>query len=85
MESTKKDESITTFPAAEKLLRAEGCFDFEEKSDLYFVDFGIMPLFVQENYLTPLPLMAMERGALNEMRHLELCSMVWMMVMVVMK
>ena len=43
---------MNNFQAALKLLDPKNCrVAVHEKQNLFFLDFGIMPLFVQENYL----------------------------------
>ena len=43
---------LNVFSAATKLLDPKNSAQrFHEKLDYFFLDFGIMPLFVQENYL----------------------------------
>lgn len=37
------------FTAARRMV--EGDATFAERTELFFVDYGIMPLFVQENYV----------------------------------
>lgn len=44
----KKDVAVGPFEAARKLLDSRSTL--QEKQDMFFVDYGIMPLFVQENY-----------------------------------
>ncbi|KJH53463.1 replication factor RFC1 domain protein [Dictyocaulus viviparus] len=44
----KKDMAVGPFEAARKLLDSRSTL--QEKQDMFFVDYGIMPLFVQENY-----------------------------------
>uniref|UniRef100_A0A158PA02 AAA domain-containing protein n=1 Tax=Angiostrongylus cantonensis TaxID=6313 RepID=A0A158PA02_ANGCA len=44
----KKDIAVGPFEAARKLLDSRSTL--QEKQDMFFVDYGIMPLFVQENY-----------------------------------
>ncbi|PIO70533.1 replication factor RFC1 domain protein [Teladorsagia circumcincta] len=44
----KKDVAVGPFEAARKLLDSRS--SLQEKQDMFFVDYGIMPLFVQENY-----------------------------------
>ncbi|CAJ0590128.1 unnamed protein product [Cylicocyclus nassatus] len=44
----KKDIAVGPFEAARKLLDPRSTL--QEKQDMFFVDYGIMPLFVQENY-----------------------------------
>ncbi|VDL79456.1 unnamed protein product [Nippostrongylus brasiliensis] len=45
----KKDVAVGPFEAARKLLDPRSTL--QEKQDMFFVDYGIMPLFVQENYI----------------------------------
>ena len=45
-----KDVSINIFEAARRLLSSET--DLQTKRELFFVDYSIMPLFVQEHYLS---------------------------------
>lgn len=45
----KKDVSVGPFEAARKLLDPKSTL--REKNEMFFVDYGIMPLFIQENYL----------------------------------
>lgn len=45
----KKDVTLGPFEAARKLLSRGS--SLMEKQEMFFVDYGIMPLFVQENYL----------------------------------
>ncbi|CAJ0586360.1 unnamed protein product, partial [Mesorhabditis spiculigera] len=45
----QKDVTINPFEAARKLLSKST--DLKEKQEMFFVDYGIMPLFVFENYL----------------------------------
>lgn len=63
------------FPAVERLMRADGVFEIDAKIDLYFVDFGIVPLFVQENYMTPIPNFASTRGQYDQNEHMTLLSL----------
>eukprot|EP00477_Mikrocytos_mackini_P001084 GAHX01001165.1.p1 GENE.GAHX01001165.1~~GAHX01001165.1.p1 ORF type:complete len:507 (-),score=87.05 GAHX01001165.1:39-1559(-) len=49
LEECKKDENIGVFEAVGKLFKPEKSID--ELKRLYFVDFGLIPLFVYENYL----------------------------------
>ncbi|EYB95118.1 hypothetical protein Y032_0163g3461 [Ancylostoma ceylanicum] len=44
----KKDIAVGPFEAARKLLDSRSTL--QEKQDMFFVDYSIMPLFVQENY-----------------------------------
>ncbi|KIH46742.1 replication factor RFC1 domain protein [Ancylostoma duodenale] len=44
----KKDVAVGPFEAARKLLDSRSTL--QEKQDMFFVDYSIMPLFVQENY-----------------------------------
>ncbi|KAI1699605.1 ATPase family associated with various cellular activities (AAA) domain-containing protein [Ditylenchus destructor] len=44
----KKDISVNIFDAARKILSAES--NLAEKQEMFFSDYAIMPLFVQENY-----------------------------------
>ncbi|KAI1722830.1 ATPase family associated with various cellular activities (AAA) domain-containing protein [Ditylenchus destructor] len=44
----KKDVSVNIFDAARKILSAES--NLLEKQEMFFSDYSIMPLFVQENY-----------------------------------
>lgn len=43
---------LTPFDAVAKLLNKNN-MTFEKKMNLFFVDFELVPLLVQENYLTP--------------------------------
>ena len=45
-----KDVSINIFEAARRLLSSES--DLKTKRELFFVDYSLMPLFVQEHYLS---------------------------------
>ncbi|KAK0412766.1 hypothetical protein QR680_006398 [Steinernema hermaphroditum] len=45
----KKDVNINTFEAARRILSSET--NLKEKQELFFYDYGILPLFVYENYL----------------------------------
>ncbi|PAV74101.1 hypothetical protein WR25_22594 [Diploscapter pachys] len=45
----KKNVAIDVFTAARRMV--EGDATFAERTELFFVDYGIMPLFVQENYV----------------------------------
>ncbi|KAI6221030.1 Replication factor C subunit 1 [Aphelenchoides fujianensis] len=44
-----KDVALNTFEAARRLLSSET--NLEQKRELFFTDYGLMPLFVQEMYL----------------------------------
>jgi replication factor C subunit 1 len=44
-----KDVSVNIFEAARQILAPET--DIKKKRDLFFTDYSLMPLFVQENYL----------------------------------
>ncbi|CAI5451141.1 unnamed protein product [Caenorhabditis angaria] len=46
----QKDISVGPFEAARKLLDSRSTL--QEKQEMFFVDYGIMPLFVQDNYLS---------------------------------
>lgn len=52
----KKDQitMLNVFQAAQKLLNSKDAkqLSFNEKLQLYFLDNGIMPLFIQDHYLT---------------------------------
>ncbi|CAJ0954634.1 unnamed protein product, partial [Mesorhabditis belari] len=49
MHITQKDVTINAFEAARRLLSKSSTL--REKQEMFFVDYGIMPLFVFENYL----------------------------------
>ncbi|KAJ2452976.1 DNA replication factor C complex subunit Rfc1 [Coemansia sp. RSA 2336] len=53
----KKEVSVSPFDAAQKLLNCSENMgmSFSEKLDLYYTDFSIMPLFMQENYIDMMP------------------------------
>ncbi|KAJ1771860.1 DNA replication factor C complex subunit Rfc1, partial [Coemansia sp. RSA 1824] len=67
----KKETSISTFDAIHKYLSVSEntAMTFNEKLDLYYTDFAIMPLFVQENYIDTMP-----SGATNVTQTLEQLS-----------
>ncbi|CAD6197941.1 unnamed protein product [Caenorhabditis auriculariae] len=47
--ANKKDVTLGPFEAARKLLDQQSTL--KERNEMFFVDYGIMPLFVQENYI----------------------------------
>ncbi|VDD87833.1 unnamed protein product [Enterobius vermicularis] len=65
-EIQKKDVAVNLFEAARLLLNTgNGLF---EKERLFFVDYSIMPLFVQENYPNLVPTNASKKTLLNSLR-----------------
>jgi len=55
LEGASKDFNVGIFEAAESLLSGSGVSSLSDRMDMYFVDFSIMPLFAQENYITNQP------------------------------
>ncbi|KAJ2161684.1 DNA replication factor C complex subunit Rfc1 [Coemansia sp. RSA 552] len=71
MKSNNKEVSVSPFEAIQKLLSSGSNMNmpFSEKLGLYYSDFSLMPLFVQENYIDAYP-----NGAANDMEALERLS-----------
>ncbi|KAJ1849650.1 DNA replication factor C complex subunit Rfc1 [Coemansia sp. RSA 2708] len=69
--ANKKEVAVDTFSATGKLLSASDNMGmtFNAKLDMYYADFSIMPLFVQENYVDMMP-----NGAANQVEQLEKLS-----------
>ncbi|KAJ1867888.1 DNA replication factor C complex subunit Rfc1 [Coemansia sp. RSA 989] len=67
----RKEVSMSPFDAAQKYLNCSDnmSMPFSEKLDLYYTDFSIMPLFIQENYIDMMP-----NGAADSVQVLERLS-----------
>ena len=53
-----KDELVMqkNFDAAKELLKSKShCLPYRQLLDLYFIDYNLIPLLIQENYLSTFP------------------------------